>query len=702
MARPWQRILIANRGEIACRVIETIQSLGYEAVAVYSEADAAAPHTQRADVAIPIGPTAASESYLSVEKLITAAQESGSSAIHPGYGFLSENPALPEACAAAGLTFIGPSAEAIRLMGDKRAARIAVAARGVPCVPGYDGEEQSEERLIAEAERIGAPLMVKAAMGGGGKGMRLLRELGGLSEALAAAKREATAAFGSGGLILERAVERPRHIEVQIFADRDGNVVHLGERECSLQRRHQKVIEEAPSAAVDETLRARLGAAAVEVARAVSYEGAGTVEFLLGADGAFYFLEMNTRIQVEHPVTELIYGVDLVAWQIAAAEGRPIPHTQEALNQRRKGHAIEARLYAEDPARGFLPQAGLIDRWRAPSGIGIRVDEGIGSEVSPAYDPMLAKVIAFGEDREEARRRLLRALEELRFFGPQHNSAFLRQLLESASFRSAAIHTRSIDEELALAPSPRPIPALELQAVAVAALSLESAQGDGWGSRHRSRWPLTLAFNSEGLNEHSMSESAQAQSRREGQLIRRWWVHQNDHDSFTLSLATESDPLSGEESALEALTLHSLRYDDESMTLSWRGERGSPKRLSAFLKVGHLQLCDQLGHHYRFTDQSYARRKEEESQESDGRLLAPMSAKLLQLRCAEGAEVSAGEVLFIVEAMKLEHQIAAPFAGKVQSLRVQEGDQLSPRQLLAEIVPMELISTESETGARDE
>jgi len=442
-------ILIANRGEIACRIIRTCRRLGIRTAAVYADADAGARHTTQADEAIRIGPPPASDSYLNMEAIIAAAQRAGVDGVHPGYGFLAENAAFARACAEAGLIFIGPSPEAIEAMGDKRAARALMAETGVPIVPGYDGDDQSDEALQAAAVQIGYPVMVKAAAGGGGKGMRLVTEPEGLLQALAAARREALQSFGSDALILEKGLIRPRHIEFQVFGDQHGRVLHLGERECSIQRRHQKVIEETPSPALTPQLRAEMGETAVAAARAIRYQNAGTVEFLLDEGGDFYFLEMNTRLQVEHPVTELVTGLDLVEWQIRVAEGEPLPWEQEAIQHH--GHAIEARLYAENPANAFLPVTGDVLLWRPPSGEGLRVDSGIrsGDAVTIHYDPLLAKIVAHGPDRKTAVRRLIHALETTVLLGLSHNLPFLRELLSHPAFLAGELSTQFIPEQFA-------------------------------------------------------------------------------------------------------------------------------------------------------------------------------------------------------------------------------------------------------------
>ncbi|MEJ7597464.1 MAG: acetyl-CoA carboxylase biotin carboxylase subunit [Kofleriaceae bacterium] len=437
--RPIRRVLVANRGEIAVRVMRTCQERGIETVAVYSDVDRLAPHVLAADVAIAIGPAAASESYLSIDKILQACRDSGADAVHPGYGFLSENEDFAEACLAAGITFIGPSAFAMQRMGSKTFARKTVTAAGTPVVPGDNGPDgngfPTAEQALASAKQIGFPVLIKAAAGGGGKGMRLVAGEADFVAAFDGARREATAAFGDGTVYLEKAIQRPRHIEIQVFGDQHGSLVHLGERDCSIQRRHQKVIEEAPSPVVSAELRARMGQAAIAAARAVDYVGAGTCEFLLGADGGFYFLEMNTRLQVEHPVTEMIYGLDLVAWQLDVAEGRPLPLTQDQLDARRRGHALECRIYAEDPVK-FLPSPGRITHLRVPDGPYVRNDSGCyeGHEIPVHYDPMIGKLVVWGEDRARAVARMRRALDEYQVRGIETNLAFHRRCLRHPAF----------------------------------------------------------------------------------------------------------------------------------------------------------------------------------------------------------------------------------------------------------------------------
>jgi acetyl-CoA carboxylase biotin carboxylase subunit len=439
MSPSIRRVLVANRGEIAVRVMRTCRERGIETVAVYSDVDRLAPHVQLADYAVEIGPAPAAQSYLVIDKILAACRETGADAVHPGYGFLSENVDFAEACASAGIVFIGPSANAMRKMGSKTEARKTVSAAGTPVVPGDNGPTgdgfPSAELALAAARKIGFPVLIKAAAGGGGKGMRLVAGEAELAAAFEGARREATSAFGDGTVYLEKAIERPRHIEIQVFGDHHGNIVHLGERDCSVQRRHQKVIEEAPSPVVSAELRARMGAAAIAAARAVAYVGAGTCEFLLGADGGFYFLEMNTRLQVEHPITEMIYGLDLVSWQLDVAEGRPLPLAQPELDARRRGHAIECRVYAEDPVK-FLPSPGRITHLRMPDGPYVRNDSGCyeGAEIPVHYDPMIGKLVVWGEDRARALARMRRALDEYQVRGIETNLAFHRRCVRQAAF----------------------------------------------------------------------------------------------------------------------------------------------------------------------------------------------------------------------------------------------------------------------------
>ena len=489
-----ERVLVANRGEIAIRVFRACREAGIESVAVYSDADADAPHTRAADRAVRIGPAAPRESYLNIDAVLAAARETQADAIHPGYGFLSENAAFARACEQAGIVFIGPSAESMELMGSKIGARALMQKAGVPVVPGLTPDDQSDEGLLAAVKAVGLPALVKASAGGGGKGMRTLRSMDAAAEMIAAARREAIAAFGDGTLYVERLIERPRHVEIQVFGDSHGNVVHLFERECSLQRRHQKVIEESPSVALTPGLRARMGDAAVQAARAAKYRSAGTIEFLLEGSGDaanFYFLEMNTRLQVEHPVTEAVTGVDLVHAQFAVAAGERLPWTQDQLTQR--GHAIECRVYAEDPASGFLPQAGRLLLYREPSGPGIRVDSGVveGGEVPVTYDPLLAKLTVWAETRDKAIDRAVAALRDFPVLGIRTNGSLMIRLLEHPDFRAGRVHTGFIEEHLDELTAPREVPeaARELAATAASGgrtfrsgVSEEASAADPWST----------------------------------------------------------------------------------------------------------------------------------------------------------------------------------------------------------------------------
>ena len=476
-----RRVLVANRGEIAVRVMRTCKERGLSTVAVYSDVDRLAPHVQLADFAVGIGPALARESYLRIDKILDAARATCAYAIHPGYGFLSENEDFAEACAEAGITFIGPPSEAIRKMGSKTLARETVMAAGTPVVPGNNGPggagfATAEQALVA-ADQIGFPVLIKAAAGGGGKGMRLVATRTELPAAFDGARREAGAAFGDDTVYLEKAILRPRHIEIQVFGDTHGNVVYLGERDCSIQRRHQKVIEEAPSPVVSAELRARMGAAAVAAARSVHYVGAGTCEFLLGEDGGFYFLEMNTRLQVEHPVTEMIFGVDLVAWQLDVAEGKPLPLTQAELDARRRGHSLECRIYAEDPVK-FLPSPGRITHLRVPDGPWIRNDSGCyeGAEIPVHYDPMISKLVVWGEDRAQAVARMRRALDEYHVAGIETNLPFHRRCYRHAAFIAGEYDTGFIGRNAAeLTPPPAEAATDEARAVAITAAAVELA-----------------------------------------------------------------------------------------------------------------------------------------------------------------------------------------------------------------------------------
>jgi 3-methylcrotonyl-CoA carboxylase alpha subunit len=476
------KVLIANRGEIAVRVARTCRVMGIPTVAVFSEADRRARHVREADEAVLIGPPEALQSYLSIDAVLKAARETGAEAVHPGYGFLSQNGDFADAVRDAGLVFIGPPGDVHRRMGDKKGARRLMARAGVAVVPGYDGDDQSDARLLAEAKQVGWPVMLKPSRGGGGKGMRVVRRAEDFASALSASRREATAAFGDDAMVIERFIERPRHVEVQVLADRDGHVLHLGERECSIQRRHQKVVEETPSPALDRTGREALCAAGVDAARAAVYMNAGTVEFLLAPDGSFYFLEMNTRLQVEHPVTEAVTGLDLVRLQIEVAVGRPLPlHSEDVV---RRGHALECRLYAEDPEKNDLPSPGRVLHLSEPSGPGVRVDSGLSpdTEVTVHYDPLLSKIVTWGADRDEAVGRMREALGRTVVLGVVTNLARLRAVVEHPAFQAGQLHTGFLEEHLSTVGPPAPPPPEAVAALA-AALSRVGSRGSSAGLR---------------------------------------------------------------------------------------------------------------------------------------------------------------------------------------------------------------------------
>jgi geranyl-CoA carboxylase alpha subunit len=650
VARQINSLLVANRGEIAVRIFRTARAMGLRCVAVFSDADRAAPHVAAADAAVRIGPAAAAESYLSIPALIEAAQAAGADAIHPGYGFLAENADFAEACAAAGLTFIGPPVEAIRLMGDKRLAKIRMEEAGVPCIPGYAGADQSDDVLLAKAGDVGFPLMVKAAAGGGGRGIRRVEAAADLPAALVSARSEALAGFASDDLILEHAIERPRHIEIQIFADQAGHTVHLGERDCSVQRRHQKVIEEAPSPAVDEDLRARMGEAAVTAARSIGYVGAGTVEFLLDGDGDFYFMEMNTRLQVEHPVTEMITGLDLVDWQLRVAQGEDLPLTQSEIQF--SGHAIEVRLYAEDPAAGFLPQTGRVLDWRPPSGVGLRTDHAvaIGLDITPHYDAMIAKVTAHGSSRDDARRRLLRGLEQSGLLGLTTNKRFLQNCLRHPVFaegRATTAFIADLGDELHDAPG-RDL----ARCLAAALLATRDSPDEGvWFSTGVMTWPLTIEYDAAPPIPVSVTLRGQR------------------NFSVTLPGAEPLDII---------VRQRAPRHVDFTVDGIDRRARCLVARSVVYLEIDGDAMAAAEVTPLRDGGRGAA---------ADGRLLSPMPGRVIRIAAEVGQTVRAGEILVVVEAMKMEHEIAAAVAGTVAEIQVAVDDQVTSRQVLARIEP---------------
>jgi len=653
--RKFDTILIANRGEIAIRVIRAARALGLRTVAVYSEADAHAPHVALADAAVAIGAAAPADSYLNIAHLIEAARASGAQAVHPGYGFLSENAQFAQACLDHGLVFIGPSPEAIHSMGDKAGARRRMAQANVPCVPGYDGEDQADATLLREAERIGLPLMVKAAAGGGGRGMRLVTRQEDVAQALASARAEAQNAFGSGALILERAVQNARHVEIQVFGDSQGNVIHLGERDCSVQRRHQKVIEESPSPAVTPELRARMGAAAVAAARAIQYVGAGTVEFLLDQDNQYYFLEMNTRIQVEHPVTEAVTGIDLVQLQIQVAQGLPLGLAQEDVHL--NGHAIEVRLYAEDAAAGFLPSTGRISHWQRPAGAGVRCDDGIeaGMDVSPWYDPMLAKIIASGPTREAARARLMAALKSTVLVGVQNNRDFLLDVLAHDAFVQGAATTAFIGETFGQAPWSPPT-ASDLDVV-MAAVLLHLHRRDCLAQK-------TLGMDDD-LLDWSSDGTQYSRLRMAGRDVR---VRATGRGAYALQLNGDA-----------VFRIGQVRRDGVTASLTVDGVARAVQY--ACVDANHVYVSRD-GKGFALEDALATKGSAADAAAAGGSVAAPMHGVIQEVFVQAGQAVEKGARLAVLEAMKMQHDILAPQAGEVTEVLCEKGRQVASGALL--------------------
>ena len=662
LTRPFTSVLVANRGEIAVRVINTAQALGLRTIAVYSEADAQALHTRLADQAVSIGPPPAAESYLNTHRIIEAARLSGAQALHPGYGFLSENADFARQCENAGLIFIGPGADAIELMGNKANAKRHMMAAGIACVPGYEGADQTDAAFSRAAAEIGFPVMVKAASGGGGRGMRLVGNDADLAAALSLARSESLSAFGSDELILEKALVRPRHVEVQVFADSFGNVVHLGERDCSVQRRHQKIVEEAPSPAVSGDLRSKMGATAVAVARNIGYRGAGTVEFLLAEDAGFYFLEMNTRLQVEHPVTEAITGLDLVALQIRVAAGEPLGIDQDDISY--NGHAIEARLYAEDPTREFMPCTGVVDLWRPPTGPGVRVDAGLetGSEVTPYYDPMIAKIVASGNDRHVARLRLLRALRETALFGVKTNRDFLLQILENESFADGSATTALIDDGIEVRVASPPPECLE-HAVAAAALQYRAASESALAAA------VNVAAAQLNWGSAGRLETVFRYSREDADVdvtVSPCGTAAYDVDTGTRRYSIEITSASGSSAAI---------------TIDGRSVRAIYCIPDA-TKI-HLSI---EGRNETFVSSSVSGTREQVAVGA-GRVSAPMHGLLVDVFAAAGDSVGRGQRLAVLEAMKMQHEIVADVAGVIADVRFAAGEQIAAEDLIFMIEP---------------
>jgi geranyl-CoA carboxylase alpha subunit len=644
---PFRKILIANRGEIALRVMRSARALGYRTVAVYSTADAGARHVQEGDQAVCIGEPLPSQSYLCIPALVEAARLSGADAVHPGYGFLAENEAFARACKEAGLVFIGPSPEAIAAMGHKAGAKTLMQAAGVPCIPGYQGSDQSDARFAAEAERIGFPVMIKAAAGGGGRGMRLAPSAKEFPELLQSARSEAEGAFGNPELILERAIVAPRHIESQVFADRHGHAIHLGERDCSVQRRHQKIIEEAPSPAVSAALRERMGATAVAAAKAIGYEGAGTLEFLLDREGNYDFMEMNTRLQVEHPVTEAITGLDLVELQLRVAAGETLAVAQEEV--RFDGHAIEVRLCAEDAAQGFMPQSGTMALWQMPAQL--RVEDALrsGAEIPPFYDSMIAKLVAHGRTREEARRKLMGGLEDAVALGVTTNQLFLQRCLAHPVFAAGGASTAFIEQhqEELLAPDS----ATQDRAAALAAVLLcDSGDRSPQGRRMAHALPISLRFMLDGRMLHA-------------------GVVRAHPDRFSVRI---------DEGVFE---IDRIERSPASVRFACNGlaERAACHR------DGSLLLLHYRGRQLRVEDHTRATALKAGDAGGDGKLRASMNGRVVAVMVAVGDTVEAGQPMVTLEAMKMEHVHAAPSSGRVTALHVKTGDQVAASRVVVEL-----------------
>ena len=671
----FEKILIANRGEIACRVARTAKRLGIRTVAVYSEADARALHVASCDEAWSIGPAHPRESYLRGDRILDVAKKSGAGAIHPGYGFLSENADFARACQRAGVAFIGPPAAAIEAMGSKSAAKMLMEKAGVPLVPGYHGAAQDSAALAKEAGRIGYPVLIKASAGGGGKGMRVVSQAGEFAEALASAKREAASSFGDDRVLIEKYLLRPRHIEMQVFADMHGACLHLFERDCSVQRRHQKILEEAPAPGMSGERRKQMGEAAVEAAQAVGYVGAGTVEFIAEQDGRFYFMEMNTRLQVEHPVTEMITGLDLVEWQLRVAAGEALPLTQEQLSI--KGHAIEARIYAEDPARGFLPTAGRVEHLREPQPSShVRIDNGVqaGDEVGVHYDPMIAKLIAWDRDRPSALRRLRTALGEYQITGITTNLSFLCAVTACPDFADADREPGSLDtgliERNRAALFPEPVPAPD-EILAIAALS-ESLRMDReaasiaarssdpyspWHSRHGWR-----------LNEDNYHAFVFVDAGQRKQIV----AHYRD-GGYLLDL-----PGGG------SVTASARHAQDGAIDVELGGRHS---RATVLRRAGELTIFAGGGS-YRLEFEKPAVTEEEDP---SGRLVSPLPGSVIQVLVGSGETVAKGQALMIIEAMKMEHTISAPKRGTVRQIYFSKGEQVAEGAQLFDFEPEDAV-----------
>lgn len=650
----FKKILIANRGEISCRVTRSAHRLGVRTVAVFSDADATAMHVESADEAVRLGPAPSRESYLCVDKIIEAAKATGAEAIHPGYGFLSENAGFAQACRDAGLIFIGPSPDAITAMGSKSGAKTLMEKAGVPLIPGYHGDEQNDAFLLEKAREMGFPVLLKASAGGGGKGMRAVHHESEFTEALHGAQREAMNAFGDQRMLIEKLLVEPRHVEVQVLADRHGNAVYVFDRDCSIQRRHQKVVEEAPAPGLSPELRTAMGEAAVRAAKAISYEGAGTLEFLVDKNGQFYFMEMNTRLQVEHPVSELISGLDLVEWQLRVASGEPLGFEQGDL--RVKGHAIEVRLYAEDPDSGFLPSTGTLRHFDMPAGEGVRVDTGYrtGDAVSVYYDPMMAKVIAWGETRDIAAQRLADALRKTRIAGVKHNTGFLVKVLSHPAFLAAGLSTHFIEEHHAdlLSPSDNDKTALLLLG---AAYTLQTPHPAANSNDYCSPWSRLQGFRIAQHDESLIRISLQGET----------------HEVALTPARTHYEYAIGEHRGECALTLKeglACLIRDSHLTSFHVVRTGNG--LDVFSHGEHAEL-------------GFVTHSHESSTTSDGRHYnAPMNGRIVSVNVSKGDAVKEGDTLLVMEAMKMEHRIRAHGNGVIATIDIVAGDLVSEGQVL--------------------